>query len=336
MPSHHRVPNAAVKRHMLTRVRDEVDAKLVKRFFRHKNVKRDRKRRVEFQAKKRVGDSTLEPPCRPVIEFSHRIFQRNLLISPGPEGRRIRFGDLGSVDDTVERVDDSEPESILIDLIDFDIEVVENPPNPICLASQAEGTSSPSASMSCLASPTEDTSAPPLNWNGPGISCLASPTERTSSPPSNLNLPGISCLDSPAEDTNDDQIDIGFLMQFDRTVIRDKIRNLKIKGESKRASQLTRDSWIVEDVKRGGVGPASQLEVREAIERVTEFLLLEEDEEMEVEALVAGSPNPTLPPMGPPELPILSTAGEVESSDDEYFDALEELPYDPIADGFFE
>ena len=93
-------------------------------------------------------------------------------------------------------------------------------------------------------------------------------------------------------------------------------------------------------MKQGVIGPANKQEMREAVERVSEFLLLEvedDEDEMQIDALVQGSKDPTLPAMGPPDIPMVpSSSCDVDSSDDEFFDALEIIPYDPIADGFFE
>ena len=104
VPARYAYPGVPVKRHMLNRCRSEAEKAFVRRLFHHKSYKRNAKRLQEYRSRNAVS-SFEKLDNQPIdqgsnISYSSRIFGRNLLITPGPEGRKISFGCLNSVEDS--------------------------------------------------------------------------------------------------------------------------------------------------------------------------------------------------------------------------------------------
>ena len=334
-------------------------------------------------------ETTAKPSEYSGVSFGQRIFCRDLLITPGPEGRKIAFGEMKSVDDR-------ESQALALSISSLDAqppmngccfvdqtarrssEVITLHPKPLKnqpqedkanrLVDQTAGQSSKATSYSHSSSVTQSQEEIPLvDQTGKETSEIVIDFVRTvNGDEVMIKRTGVSeakLVENKPIDNNG-VIDVDFLKLLDFKVINQKLRKLKEKGEFQKASQLRVDSWMIGDLCNGADIPAERHDILLAIDRMMTFYLsddLQDDtpqEKLEMMAieessescgLMESSSDPKLsvvpiqeindPPseetLEPIPENINPTGGEV-SSDDEFFDCLEVLPYDPIVDGFFD
>ena len=135
-------------------------------------------------------------------------------------------------------------------------------------------------------------------------------------------------------------IDIDFLLMLDTKIISEKIRNIHIKGEISKASQLRKDSWIINDLCHGADIPGeNRFEILESIDRILNQYLSEDRQDDPVEnSLEEGNEEVVDEQSGLMETstdPKMSEAAAELSSDDEFYDCLECQPYDPVSADFW-
>ena len=139
---------------------------------------------------------------------------------------------------------------------------------------------------------------------------------------------------------------------------------IKKSGDIARVNQLRQDRWIVNDLRMGATVQASRDEVLKAVDRIMDVYLMEVEEmnpENNSDSPMAeystasdsnssvspptdliSTPEPANSPLdSPPKsdnrtIDSESPGNENEESEDEFFDCLDEIPYDPIASEFFE
>ena len=330
---------------MLSRCRNDREDALVRRMFRNKNERRDARRWQQWQARRgfsnsRAADQQVNSGNR--ISFSSRIFARNLLVSPGPQGRHVSFGDLESAESqpvqSSSRAEHSpiNEEVVMVDTSLIKLEnLVETPP----IANV----------------PKKDNTVDPSPFNSPEDHILIG------------NNPNSSLEGSPLEDSS---IDMEFVRSIDMTTVTEKIKVIRKSGDSQRANQLREDGWIVRDLQTGSKVDTKPECVVPAINRIIELVLLEVDpnpmpstsaessstaenvpsqllvdptEEEASEEPIEGVIEEAIAEgfegavdSGTFDFAVVSSeAPDPNNSEDEFYDCLEDAPYDPIDENFF-
>ena len=310
---------------MFERCTNETQRDLVLRIFRTKNRKRSSLRLAEFRANRTVS---LEQGLEEVdqrISYSSKIYERNLLISPGPEGRTVQFGDLPSVEQTENNKPLDHPEGL----------VVEN--------QTGSGFTPVTTSEYPLEPPrgsiieTASTSKRSLDHPGSSAESGIDQLEQTKVE----MLPKTSLKIGQSLD-KEGLIDLDFLKTLDMDMIKKRTKKIKEEGDNEKAATLTQDRWVVMDLIKGAEVKAKQESVLESVNRIIDVFLLEVKEEKSVApddiAREEASEEPVSEQAIEQELPP-AAAGDESSDDvdfDIFYDCLEEQPYDPIADGFFD
>ena len=360
---------------MLERCRNDEDDALVRRIFRNKNESRDAVRWQEWQIRRGFAPATVQSnqvrndvPGR--ISYSSRIYGRSLLISPSPQGRQISFGDVGSCNDNL--VDNSPIHNETME--NSHDSAVE--PSPLIKNNEnisIEETCSTSITRPCQVKTLEETSSISKHKNddlSEAKNLSSSNCQNKISVESSLSL---SKKDVPFNNGKKDTagstdkkinsslessaIDTEILNMIDMVSIREKIKSIRKKGDVKRADQLREDSWVVQDILAGVRVSTDEKSMVEAASRMIELFLLEVDDSEDQEA--DSSPTkteeevPLVPKedeqarqyevdfdvvVGEAETSVVEAPGKAatEESDDEFFDCLDNPPYDPIANGFFD